>query len=39
MAHRSKTRKKIDNKIFKTTATKTKRMNITPKVARGGIRL
>lgn len=39
MAHRSKTRKRIDRKIFKRTATATKRVNIAPKVMRGGIRL
>lgn len=39
MAHRSSTRKKTDRKIFRNTASKTKKMNIMPKVARGGIRL
>lgn len=28
-----------DKQVFKETATKTKRVNITPKVMRGGIRL
>jgi len=39
MAHRASTRKRTDRKIFKNTASKTKKMNIMPKVARGGIRL
>lgn len=39
MAYRSKTRKKTDKRIFKNTATETKKINIMPKVSRGGIRL
>ena len=36
---RHKTRKRIDQKIFKRTARKTKKINVSPKVSRGGIRL
>ena len=36
---RKRTRKKIDQKIFRRTARKTKKINISPKVSRGGIRL
>lgn len=36
---RRKTKKKIDRKIFKRTAVKTKKINISPKISRGGIRL
>lgn len=35
MAHRG-TAGKYDNSIFRRTATKTKRINISPKVRRGG---
>lgn len=36
---RSKVKPKKDRKIFKHSADKTKRINISPTVARGGIRL
>lgn len=36
---RKRTKKKIDRKIFKRTAVKTKKINISPKISRGGIRL
>ena len=36
---RKRTSKKIDQKIFRRTARKTKKINISPKVSRGGIRL
>jgi len=36
---RSKTRQSTDKKIFRHTAVKTKKMNIAPRVMRGGIRL
>lgn len=36
---RRKTKKKIDRKIFKRTAVKTKKINISPKISRGGLRL
>lgn len=39
MSYRSSTKKKTDKKIFKNTATETKKINIMPKVSRGGIRL
>lgn len=36
---RVNTRPKNDKKIFKRTAASTKKMNVSPKVMRGGIRL
>lgn len=33
------TRKKVDRKIFKRTAAGTKKINVSPKPMRGGIRL
>lgn len=36
---RSKVKKSKDKKIFKHSADKTKKININPTVARGGIRL
>ena len=39
MRHRRKTNKRADNKIFKHTAMNTKKINIAPKVSRGGIQL
>lgn len=39
MAYRHKTSKKTDKKIFRNTATDTKKINIMPKISRGGIRL
>lgn len=37
MAYRSRTRKKTDNRIFKHTAMNTKKINVRPRVSRGGI--
>lgn len=39
MAYRKKTKKRKDNRIFKHTAMSTKKINISPKVSRGGIQL
>lgn len=39
MKHRTKMHKSKDKKIFQKTASKTKKINITPKLMRGGIRL
>lgn len=39
MPNRKTTNKKIDKKIFSHTAEKTKKINVEPKVSRGGIRL
>lgn len=39
MSYRSGTNKQKDNKIFKNTATNTKKINVAPKISRGGIRL
>lgn len=39
MAYRKKVKSHKDNKIFKHTAMKTKKININPKVSRGGIQL
>ena len=39
MAHRKKVKMSKDRKIFKTTSSKTKKINIDPKIMRGGIRL
>ena len=36
---RKKTKPKLDNKIFRRTASKSKKINIAPKIFRGGIRL
>ena len=36
---RKKTNLKVDNKIFRRTAAKSKKINIDPKIYRGGIRL
>lgn len=38
MAHRQHARKN-DHKIFRNTASKTKAINLAPKIMRGGIRL
>lgn len=35
----SKMKKKRDSKVFKRTAAKAKKINIAPKIFRGGIRL
>ena len=37
--HRQKMKPKKDERIFRKTATKTKKINVKPKVKRGGIRL
>lgn len=37
--YRQPTKKKTDNRIFKHTAMKTKKINVTPKTSRGGIQL
>lgn len=39
MAHRSRVRRSKDQRIFRRTAVKSKRINIDPKIYRGGIRL
>lgn len=36
---RRKTRKSVDGKVFRRTASKAKKINIDPKIYRGGIRL
>ena len=36
---RKKVKKNIDEKVFKHTAAKTKKINVDPKPMRGGIRL
>lgn len=36
---RTNTRKKIDKKVFRHTAATTKKINVAPKMMRGGIRL
>lgn len=39
MAHRARMRPKSDHKVFRRTAVKSKKINIDPKIYRGGIRL
>lgn len=39
MRHRTKTVPSIDRRIFARTGRKTKKMNVAPKVLRGGIKL
>lgn len=39
MAYREGTNKNTDKKIFHQTASTTKKINVSPKVMRGGIRL
>lgn len=39
MAHRSRVHRSKDQRIFRRTAVKSKRINIDPKIYRGGIRL
>ena len=39
MSHRSSTSPSLDHRIFRLTAVTRKRINIDPKVYRGGIRL
>lgn len=36
---RKKMVKRVDSKVFKRTAAKSKKININPKIMRGGIRL
>lgn len=36
---RKRTRKKVDQKVFRRTAAKSKKININPSIFRGGIRL
>lgn len=36
---RKKTKPKLDNRIFRRTAARSKKINIDPKIFRGGIRL
>lgn len=38
MAHRTTVKPKTDKKIFTNTAKKTKKVNVSPKNSRGGIR-
>lgn len=37
--NRHTTQKNVDKKVFKRTAQKTKKINVEPKISRGGIRL
>lgn len=39
MKYRKPTKPKTDKKIFHVTASKTKKINVSPKTMRGGIRL
>ena len=39
MRHRRKVGGKLDKKIFRNTAMHTKKINVAPKVSRGGIQL
>lgn len=39
MSYRSRTRKKTDNRVFRNTAMRTKKINLNPKISRGGIQL
>lgn len=39
MAHRSKVHRSKDQKVFRRTAVSSKKINISPKIYRGGIRL
>lgn len=39
MKHRENAPKGKDQKIFRNTASKTKKINVAPKIMRGGIRL
>lgn len=39
MAHRNRTKPSKDKRIFTQTANKVKKVNVKPKLARGGIRL
>ena len=39
MAYRENTKKSLDKKVFRNTASSTKLINVSPKQMRGGIRL
>lgn len=39
MKHRTKVKKKTDKRVFKHTAMSTKKINVAPKISRGGIML
>lgn len=39
MSYRSPVRASIDSAVFKNTADRTKRINVSPTIMRGGIRL
>ena len=39
MAYRTRTRKRTDNRVFTHTAMKTKKINVRPRISRGGIQL
>lgn len=39
MAYRKATNKAVDNRKFRNTAKRTKRINIAPRISRGGIQL
>lgn len=39
MNHRETTNSNTDGKVFRRTAMKTKKINVKPKILRGGIRL
>lgn len=39
MAHRKKMHARSDKKVFRRTAVKSKKINIEPKIYRGGIRM
>ena len=39
MAYRKTTKKRTDNRVFTHTAMSTKKINVKPKVSRGGIQL
>lgn len=39
MAYRRKARRKRDKRVFNQTANRTKKINLAPRIMRGGIRL
>lgn len=39
MSYRESTNREVDVRIFRNTASKTKRINVNPRIMRGGIRL
>lgn len=39
LSRKKMTRKSLDKKVFRNTAIKTRRVNVTPTIMRGGIRL